>query len=415
VPEIPRDKYFDNTLPFLRDPYRYISNRCRELKSDLFQTRLALRGGICMSGPAAAELFYDESRFKRRGVAPRRFQKTLFGKGGVQGLDGDAHRHRKQMFVSLMTPDRIAGIGALSTQTWEACARKWAKQDRVVLYDETCQLLMRVACAWAGVPLDESEVAARTRDVTATFDYAGAIGPKHYWARLARKRAEHWIEDIIQKCRARQLNVPDDCATHVIATHRNLNGDLLDLNVAAVELLNVVRPIVAVSVYLTFAALALHEYPACRESLRTAPDDYPLLFAQEVRRHYPFFPAVGAETRHAFEWNGYHFPKSMPVLLDLYGTNHDERTWTAPHEFQPDRFRHWEPNPYNFIPQGGGDQYINHRCPGEKIAIELLKVASSFMSQRISYDVPPQDLEIDFKRVPALPRSRFAIRSVVIP
>ena len=97
------------------------------------------------------------------------------------------------------------------------------------------------------------------------------------------------------------------------------------------------------SVYLTFAALALHDYPACRECVcARGDDDYPLFFAQEVRRFYPFFPAVGAETRHDFEWNGYHFPKGMPVLLDLYGTNHDERTWTAPNEFQPERFRNLE-------------------------------------------------------------------------
>jgi fatty-acid peroxygenase len=368
-----------------------------------------------MSGPAAAQLFYDESRFKRRGVAPRRFQKTLFGKGGVQGLDGQAHRHRKQMFVSLMSPERIARIGELSAQTWQAYAANWGKTDRVVLYDEVNELLMRVACAWAGVPLLESEVASRSRDVTATFDYAGTIGPKHYWARVARKRAESWIEDIIQKCRSGKLDVAQDAALHVVATHRELNGRPLSLNVAAVELLNIVRPIVAVSVYIIFAALALHEYPACRESLRTASDDYPLLFAQEIRRHYPFFPAVGAETRYAFDWNGYHFPESMPVLLDLYGTNHDERTWTAPNEFQPDRFRDWKMDPYNFIPQGGGDQYVNHRCPGEKIAIELLKVAATFFTRGMTYHVPKQDLEIDFKRVPALPRSHFIISDVVIP
>jgi hypothetical protein len=89
--------------------------------------------------------------------------------------------------------------------------------------------------------------------------------------------------------------VSDDSAASVIAKHRDLAGELLSPQVAAVELLNVLRPIVAVGVYLTFGALALHRYPLCRQQLQTIPDDYPYLFAQEVRRFYPFFPAVCAE------------------------------------------------------------------------------------------------------------------------
>jgi fatty-acid peroxygenase len=316
------------------------------------------------------------------------------------------------MFMSLMTPDRIRHIGELSAQIWSAYAQKWSTMDRVVLYDEVCEILTRAACAWSAVPLEESEVALRTRHLTAMFDYAGSIGPRHWQARFARKRAEAWIEEIIQRCRDRQLNVPVDSALYVVANHLDLNGKLLSLNVAAVELLNVLRPIVAVAVYLTFAALALHHYPACREKLRTSVDDYAHLFAQEVRRFYPFFPAVGAKTRREFEWNGYHFSKETPVLLDLYGTNHDPRTWDAHNEFNPDRFRNWILNPYNFIPQGGGDSYSNHRCPGEPIAIELLKVAAIFLAQRITYEVPPQDLELETTRMPALPRSRFIIQNV---
>jgi fatty-acid peroxygenase len=275
-----------------------------------------------------------------------------------------------------------------------------------------CELLTRVACAWSGVPLPEADVALRTRQLTAMFDYAGSIGPRHWQARLARIRAERWIEDIIQRCRDRQLEVPHDSATHVIATHCQPNGEPLTRNVAAVELLNVLRPTVAVAVYLTFAALALHHHPACRQALQTSADDYAHLFAQEVRRFYPFFPAVGAKTRHDFDWNGYRFPKDTPVILDLYGTNHDPRAWNAPDQFQPDRFRHWDMNPYNFIPQGGGDSYVNHRCPGELIAIELLKVAAKFLAQRITYEVPPQDLALDMTRLPAVPKSHFAIANV---
>jgi fatty-acid peroxygenase len=167
-----------------------------------------------------------------------------------------------------------------------------------------------------------------------------------------------------------------------------------------------------VAVYLTFGALALHRYPPCRHELASGSKDYPYLFAQEVRRYFPFFPVVGAEVRHDFEWNGYPFPKGMPVLLDLYGTNHDARSWAAPFEFEPNRFRTWDGNAYNFVPHGGGDHHVNHRCPGEAIAVELLKTEAEFLTRRVAYEVPAQDLEPAWSRVPALPRSKFIIRNV---
>jgi fatty-acid peroxygenase len=55
---------------------------------------------------------------------------------------------------------------------------------------------------------------------------------------------------------------------------------------------------------------------------------------------------------------------------------------------------------------------VNHRCPGEWIAIELLKVEADFLAKKVSYEVPEQQLAIDFARVPALPHSKITIRSV---
>lgn len=371
-----------------------------------------LRKTVCMMGRDAAELFYDEGRFTRSGVAPGWLQKTLFGQGGVQGLDGEAHRHRKQMFLSLMSPERVERLGGIAADWWRVYARKWAGMDRVVLYCEVNEILSRAVCHWAGLPLPEPDVGRRTSELMAMFDKAGALGLGHWWSRLARQRAERWIGDLIEDVRAGRLKPPEDSAAWVVAMHRDLKGELLDRHTAAVELINVLRPTVAVSVFIVFAALALHQYPACREKLRTGEDGYAELFAQEVRRFYAFFPAVMALVRHDFEWKGYHFPRGRRVVLDLYGTNHDARSWEEPEEFRSERFRSWDRSPFNFIPQGGGDHLRNHRCPGEWIAVELIKVASDFLAGSTTYDVPEQDLQIDWGRLPALPRSRFIIRNV---
>src|SRR5699024_12238002 len=64
-------------------------------------------------------------------------------------------------------------------------------------------------------------------------------------------------------------------------------------------------------------------------------------FIQEVRRFYPFFPVVPARVRSDFVWEGHTFKRGTLTILDLYGTNHDPKTWTNPDVFAPNRFKDW--------------------------------------------------------------------------
>jgi len=412
TPEMPRTTRPDSTVDVLFDPYGFISKKCQELNSDVFQTRLLLRKTVCMLGREAAQLFSDQDRFVRAGVVPGRIQKTLFGQGGVQGLDDAAHRHRKQMFLSLMSPERIDQLTNAAAEKWRAAAADWTRSRPIVLYSASQEVLCRAVCEWAGVPLPEAEVRQRTRQLTAMFDKAGAVGPAHWWARVARKQTEAWISELVDAVRAGAYSPPDGCALQAIAQHRDQTGELLEPRIAAVEMLNVLRPTVAVAVYVTFAGLALHTYPDCRRRIQAGDNDYLSLFVQEVRRFYPFFPFVAARVREDFDWRGYHFPRDRMVLLDLHGSNHDPRSWPEPDVFRPERFRNWDESPFSLIPQGPGDHLRNHRCPGEWITIELVKDAVRFLTQEAIYDVPEQDLAITRSRLPALPRSGFVMSDV---
>jgi len=412
--DIPRPGGIDDTLAFKREPYDYISRRCRSLNTDVFEARLLGRKTLCMRGRAAAELFYDPRYFMRHGAAPEPLQKTLLGTTGVQTLDDAAHRHRKAMFLALLSPTRISTLGAIFRQDMQRTAHAWTRRPQIVLYDEVQQVLTRCVCAWAGVPLEPAEVPKRTAQLAAMFDWAARGGMKHFRSRLARRQAEQWVAAIIESIRAGEFKPVEDSAIDRIALHRDLSGNVLPPQAAAVELLNVLRPTVAVSVYIVFIVHALHEFPDARDLLQA---DGPFIdaFVQEVRRFYPFFPAVPAKVRAAFRWNGYEFPEGTRALLDLHGINHDERIWDAPDEFRPQRFLRFDGNAYEFVPQGGGDHLKNHRCPGEWLTIELMRQALEFFTGDIRYRLPPQDLTIDTRRLPALPKSGIVMSDIVFP
>lgn len=412
MPAIPRDPSLDSTLALLLEGYAFIPKRCERFQSDIFETRLLFERYICLQGAEAATIFYDTQRFQRQGATPARFKKTVFGRGGVQGLDGEAHRWRKHMFMSLMVPAQISQLVDTATTYWDAAITRWETAGDLVLLYEVREVLCRAVCAWAGVPLAESEVQQRTDDLAAMVDSAGATGPRHWQGLWARQRAMKWSMALVEQVRAQTLHAPEGSALQTIATHRDVQGKLLDTQIAATELLNVLRPIVAIDRFVVFAALALHEHPDCREHI-VAGDDRDLeLFVQEVRRFYPFFPFVVARVRTAFEWQGYHFPQGCRVLLDLYGTNHDSRLWEQPYVFRPERFQHWQSNAYTFIPQGGGDHYHNHRCAGEWITIDMMKMAVRMLTKAMEYDVPPQDMRVALSRIPAIPNSRLKITNV---
>lgn len=365
-----------------------------------------------MSGSSAAELFYDPDKFVRGGALPRAMQRTLVGEGAVQGLDGIEHRHRKAMFMSLMSANRVEQLCDMFEAELIAAVSSWAPGGGVVLYNELHEVLTRAVCAWAGVPLSEHEVATRTRQLTSMFNDAGKLPLGHMRARLSRKGAEHWLSGLVEDIRSGALRVPDDAACGIIALHRQLDGQLLKPRIAAVEILNILRPTVAVSVWMALAAHALSQHKHCREELlEDTSGDYLFWFAQEVRRFYPFFPFLMARVREDFIWRGYRFPKGMRVLLDIYGTDHDPRTWDEPNLFWPGRFAA-HPEEFRFIPQGGGNPDDTHRCAGESIAVELLKRAITMFTSKIAYDVPPQDMTIDISQMPALPTDRMLISNV---
>lgn len=407
----PRLSGLDHTLAFLREGYDFLPRRFERLDTDLFEARLALRTTVCMRGRAAAEVFYDSERFRRRGAAPGRVKKTLFGRGGVQGLDGEAHRRRKAMFMSLMDDRSIDRLVGLVEEHWRRALPAWARQGRVELLTASGRVLLRAVCEWAGVPLPEEDVERRARQMSRLIEGAGGVGPRYWKGRVARKRANAWIADVIGRIRGGELPVPAGSAAEVVARYRE-DGAPLPSETAAVELLNLLRPTVAINRYITFSALALHEHAERLGAIDPAWDrdaEGITSFVHEVRRYYPFFPFVGARVQTPFEWHGHAFEPGRLVLLDLFGTNRDPDLYAMPDEFRADRFRGRTIDPFSLIPQGGGDHHRDHRCAGEWITIAVTRAAVRLLTREMRYDVPEQDLSVDHARIPARPASGFVI------
>ncbi|MCM2981838.1 cytochrome P450 [Niallia circulans] len=409
---VPSEKGLDKTISLLKEGYLFINNRMDKFNTDIFTVRLLGQNVICIKGEEAVKIFYDSEKFQRDGAAPNRVQQSLFGKNAVQTMDDEKHLHRKLLFMSLLTPEHQQKLANLTTVYLEEAIKQWEQRDQIVLFDEIKNILCKVACQWAGVPLAEAEISERADDFIAMVYAFGTLGPEHWKGRMARNRAERWIRQVIEEVRERKLETEQGTALHEMAFYKKINGTRLDTEMAAIELINVLRPIVAIATFITFSALAFHEYKEEREKLRTADDRHFDMFVHEVRRYYPFGPFLGARVRTNFMWKNQEFKEGTLVLLDIYGTNHDARLWENPNQFNPSRFENWQGGLYDFIPHGGGDPAKGHRCPGEGVTVELMKVVLRTLATEMDYDVPNQDLHYDLSQMPTLPKSGFIMNNI---
>ena len=410
--KIPQEKGIDHSLNLMREGYMYIPNRCHSLNTKMFKTRLLGQQTICMMGKEAAELFYDNEKFKRHGVAPNRAVQTLFGQKSVQTLDESKHKHRKTLLMSAMTKDKLKALIDIAEKQWTMAVDQWESEQTIVLYEAAQEIMCRIACEWVGIPIQENKVKRLTKDLAAMFEAAAAIGPKHWAGRKGRNRVEKWLEQQIVNIRAEKKQIDTQSILYDFVWHHDLEGNLLDPKIVAVEVINLLRPIVAISIYINFIALALYQYPNEKAQVVGGEADDRHRFVQEVRRFYPFFPFAMAKVKRSFIWNDRTFKKGTFTLLDLYGTNHDSDIWKHPNQFRPVRFKHWGKNPYNFIPQGGGDYLMGHRCAGEWVTIDVMKVSLDFLARRMRYDVPEQDLSYSMVNMPSMPKSKMIITNV---
>ncbi|QMV24565.1 cytochrome P450 [Streptomyces sp. SCUT-3] len=405
----------DSTLSLLAEGYAWLPDRRRRTAGPAVRARVTGRRTTALRGPEAVRFFYDERHVHRHGALPEAVRGTLFGHGAVHTLDGEAHRVRKAMFTALLTdPGNVAALTESVAGAWDEAAASWPDRRQVVLFDEAARVLTRGVCRWAGVPLEEDAARGTARDLVAMVDGFATLGPRHWRARRARGRHERRLARLVGAVRDGTAPVPQGSAVDAVARHRDADGEPLAPHPAAVELLNVLRPTVAVCWFTAFAAHALHRWPQHRGPLRGGDTAYAEAFAHEVRRFYPFAPFVGGLASRDLSWRGERIPARSLVLLDLYGQNHDDALWDEPYRFDPGRFLGRAPGRDELVPQGGGDPRTGHRCPGEDVTVSLLRTLAVRLA-RLEYDVPPQDLRIPLRRVPTRPRSGFVLTAVRPP
>lgn len=385
------------SLALLRDGYRFAPHMSESSDTPAAQrVRVLGRRALLVAGEEGVRLFYDQDVMRRSGAVPAPLSDEFFGIGTVHGLDGRDHAHRKELHLTTLGSERVDAFTRCLERSWTArMSGIAAPQPGAQLFGTLTETLGSAALEWAG--LGSADALERSHDLMQIVDGFGSVGPRHLRGRSARRRCEEWARAAVEDARSE----PGDTVVHEVARATDDEGGLLPVQVAAVELLNLVRPMVAVAWFASFVPVALRERPDWRSRIGAGGDEEArLAFVHELRRHYPFVPVLAARTTRDLEWAGHRLHRGERVLLHVVATNHDPHLWRQPWYFRPERFEGRMPGPYEFVPQGGGDVDEGHRCPGESATVAALRL----LVERLA-DLPDDGrrLTVDTTRMPTTP------------
>jgi fatty-acid peroxygenase len=389
-----------NPMSLLNRGYEFWETERQRSGSELVQKRLLHERITAIRGPEAAQFFYEEPCTERGSALPTPLVGPLFGKGPVHMLDGADHRHRKSMFNGLLDADAAVQVTAGLAQRWDERVSGWRWID---VFDQVGQLLLESGAEWLGIQLSPHEVPGRTRDLLAMVDGFGAPSGRQLKARRARRRTDAWAAQLIES--ARGSAVEGRKPLDVVAHHRTESGELLGVHTAAVELINLLRPLVAVTWLVSGMFQAYDVNPDRRAEVldeRVSATDV----AQEVRRQTPFVPFLATRATEDMSWQDAVIPRGTLIVLDVWGTNHDPRIWHDPAVFDPGRFKQTPVTPYNLVPQGGGFRETGHRCPGEDLTLAVLMTLVHRVAE-LSYKVVGP--RADLRRMPPKPHLKMRI------
>jgi fatty-acid peroxygenase len=397
----------DHSLSLLTQGYAFLPNRRRAEGRAAVRFGLMGRAAVAGLGPEWARRFYDERYVQRSGAMPGLVRNTLVGEGAVHTLDGEEHRTRKGLFLRSLDGRGVSSLTQSVLAAWDRAEPRWRERGEIVLFLEAATVLLDAVWDWAGLP--DRRSGSDTTDMLSMVDAFGAVGPRNLRGRRARARQERLLSGLVDEVRAGRRAAPPGSVFDAASWLRGSDGELVDSHVAAVEILNLVRPTVATAWFVAYAAHALARQPELRDGLASEDPVLVRSFAHEVRRFYPFAPFVGGVATTEAQWADLTVRPGELVLLDIYGQNHSADLWPEPYTFDPCRFDGLDVDPYTLVPQGGGRVEHGHRCPGEPAVVLILEVLVPRLA-RLDHDVPEQDDRIPLTRVPTRPRSGMVLR-----
>jgi cytochrome P450 len=411
------------TLTLLRNGFAFVEAGARK-HGPIFKTNVFFRPTAVITGPNASGLFIDPSRVQRSGAMPPHIQ-TLFAGRSLPLLDGDEHRDRKRLVLAAFSRQALTSYLPTMQRLVEESIGQWSRSAEVRLLDEFKKLAIEaVAVTMLGLSRGPTLDRVLADYGVVSGGFASLPIPLPGTAFTKAKRALARILAVFEtSIREHQAAPKDDGLSRILAA-RTESGRGITVDEAKMELHHIVVAGLIVWAWFVAAIRELDKRPDLRERLigdiRTHCPEGPVsletlgkmhelqMISMEIRRLAPVVFVFFGKARETFEFEGFRVPKSWAVLWGHRSSHIRPEIYSEPEAFDPSRFSppraEHQRHEYAFVPNGAGPP-TGHKCAGYEFAPVFLQVFLIELYRAFEVAITqPQDLELDWSRIPPEPR-----------
>lgn len=361
---------------------------------------------------------------------PRQVMEPVTGPSSILLLDGEHHMRMRKLMLPSFHGEAIARYAELIEQITNREIDSWRPGDRVrtrmVAQTITMEVIIRAVFGITD-PDRVSELRRLLPRLSSINPVLGIeavrkdLGPHSPWGRFIRDRDradEMLYEEIENRRLDSDEHTREDILTLLLSA-RDEHGDPLTDRELRDELITILlagHETTATSIGWAFERL-LRNPPALQRlvaEVKAGESDYIEAVIKETLRVRPVVPEVFRAPTEPVELGGYLFEPGTQLAASILLVQYDPELYPPdPHAFRPERFLEGAPEPYTWVPFGGGVR----RCLGAAFAQLEMKIVIATLLARVQLRAPRARSEkARFRGVTVLPsRGGEAIVERVAP
>jgi len=349
---------------------------------DVFSMRAPGGGAfIVISDPQLIkEVFSADPDVLLAGAGNATILEPMLGKHSLLTLDGAEHLRERRLLLPAFHGDRMHAFATVMREITESSFASWPVGQPFSLHPFMQSITLDVILRTVFGLADGSGHRALRDKLVELLDIAMnpwllvpamlQIDPFR-WSFLRITKLKRAVDDEIYRLIAERRRQPaggNDVLAMMLAARDELGRAMTDVEVRdeLVTLLLAGHETTATSLAWTFDQLLAHPavYEKLRDELAQGRDTYLDAVLRETMRVRPIIPMIGRHVAKPYQLGRWTIPAGNRLAPSIYLAGQRADAYPDPRAFKPERWLGVKPDPYTWLPFGGGTR----RCIGMAFA-----------------------------------------------
>jgi len=407
-----------NFIPFVRNATKFYEEQ-RAKHGDVFVNYSSFFGAnVVVCGPAANKfLLVDQAKFTTNKEAWEKSLSDLFP-NGLMLMDGDRHKYHRSIMLDAFKKKPMQGYLNKMPALIEHLLKEIDGKDQILAFPYFKNVTLKIAgSVFFGLDLKE-DLTKVNQAVTDIVNASAALPINMPFTNYrkginGRKFLIKYFKSVIQE---RRNNPGTDLFSMLCLAKNEEGAQFTDQEIIDHLIFVLMASHDTTAITLTLMSYFLAKYPEWQDKIRreletiNLPDPVQVkdlrqleklsfVMKETLRLHPPLITVV-RKVEADVEIDGYKIPKNTAVNAVFQLSHNDERNFTNPKKFDPERFnkerREELKCPFAYAPFGAGP----HHCIGYSFAEMMVKmVMKEFITKYevsvpAGYDCPIRDVPL---------------------